>query len=103
MSGVKRYFGTLSARLTNPEKSNQTFAWYLEKVEAPTGERVEYSYIFDGPVPYLASVSYAFEGSTPLYTLSLGYIKKSVIASSYRANFLVEGKKLISEISLIVA
>ena len=68
------------------------------------GHSIRYSYFIDGGQPYVRDIFYGYEqgDKNPLYTIHFDYIDKSASLTSYRTQFEVSTKKLLSEVSLKV-
>lgn len=89
--------------MANSELATEVFAWYLDKIELPTGEKIEYGYENDGKNVYPKYIRYGFSSETSyLYEVKYSYVAKARVGSSYRTNFLTQTKQLVSEIALYV-
>ncbi len=97
------YGATPTSRIANSEETEKIYAWSLSEERDIWGNKIEYSYILDGGQPLLKEVRYGFDSSwTPLYRIIFDYIPKKASLVSYRTQFGVETKSLLSTITLKV-
>jgi hypothetical protein len=64
---------------------------------------IRYQYSVDGGQPYLSQIFYGYDiwGDDPLYRIELDYIAKSASLTSYRTQFEISTKKLLSKVTLL--
>lgn len=102
--GKIRIFGsTPTSRIADPSNPSHVYAWLLDEERDGFGHAIKYEYAIDGGQPYLSLVNYGFdrENSYPLYQIRFEYITKSASLTSYRTQFEVSTKKLLSKIMLV--
>ena len=104
-NGKTQIFGSIpTSRITNPENLSQIYAWLVDEERDMFGHSIRYSYFIDGGQPYVSDIVYGYErgDKNPLYTVHFDYITKSASLTSYRTQFEVSTKKLLSGVSLKV-
>ena len=104
--GKTMTFGKSSiSRIADPSIQSNIYAWMLEEEQDMFGHIIRYEYIQNGGQPYLSSILYGYEagGTNPLYEIRFEYIDKFASLTSYRTQFEVSTKKLLSGITLSVS
>jgi RHS repeat-associated protein len=93
-----------TSRIANPENSREIYAWLVDEERDMFGHSIRYSYFIDGGQPYVRDIFYGYErgDKNPLYTIHFDYIDKSASLTSYRTQFEVSTKKLLSQVFLKV-
>ena len=104
--GKTRIYGNnLTARIADPMAPSHIYAWLLDEERDQFGNAIKYQYILDGGQPYLSQISYGFDagGTDALYQIRFEYISKTASLTSYRTQFEVSTKKLLSRVNLYVS
>lgn len=103
--GNKLVYGSMDiSKLADPSNPNKVFAWMLDSITDPFGNRIEYNYIRDAGGNVLPkNIRYGFDrAGTPLYEIQFRLIDKTRSISSYRTQFELKTSKLLSEVALMV-
>ena len=92
---------TASSRIVDLSNSTRIYAWLVDEEKDMFGHIIRYSYIQDGGQSYISDIFYGYEmgGTNPLYHIHFDYTLKSASLTSYRTQFEVSTKKLLSRIS----
>ncbi len=105
-SGTKYYFGTiLNSKIVNPENSQQTFAWYLDKVEDAYGNYIDYTYVKNNEQIYLERVEYTggIGGLSPdktiVFNYNEGYVRPDKLYS-YRSGWKITTEWILTSIEV---
>ncbi len=101
--GISYYFGqNSSARLSDPQNAQKTYRWYLERIEDPLGNTVNYTYEnVDGNV-YPVAISYTNHASLPgIYAIQFVRSTREDVVTSYASAFPVITKYRIQEIKVL--
>lgn len=104
--GKMRILGnTPSSRIADPADPTHIYAWLIDEERDQFWHAIRYRYTIDGGQPYLAVIEYGFHTSwsDPLYTIGFDYIAKTASLTSYRTQFEVSTRKLLSKVVLSVA
>ncbi len=102
--GKTRVFGALaSSRIADPADPTHIYAWLLDEERDLFGHMIRYQYTLDGGQPYLSLIQYGYtaNGSDPMYQIRLDYIPKAASLTSYRTQFEVSTRQLLSRVTLI--
>lgn len=101
----KEYYGsTRFSRIAWTEDESKIYAWLLDREEDNFGHRIDYSYFLDGGQPYVDTISYGHNPLTgkALYQIRFSYEEKTASSLSYRTQFEISTKKVLSRVSLFV-
>lgn len=104
--GNKLAYGSMEiSRLADPVNPSKVFAWMLDSVTDPFGNRIEYNYIRDAGGNVLPeNIRYGFDSTgNPLYEIQFRLIDKTRSITSYRTQFELKSTKLLSEVALMVS
>ena len=84
---IERYGKSAAARTTGPHGD---FAWKLEEVMDPSGNRIEFSYTRDGGQLYLSEIEYNLRDGASEHVVTLEYESRGDVRTEYRAGFAIE-------------
>lgn len=104
-TGNRLVYGSMEiSRLADPANPSKVFAWMLDSVTDPFGNRMEYNYIRDAGGNVLPrNIRYGFDtNGTPLYEIRFRLTDKVRSITSYRTQFELKSTKLLSEAALMV-
>jgi RHS repeat-associated protein len=104
--GKVRTFGAVgSSRIADPDNQKNTYAWLLDEERDQFGHSIRYQYALDGGQPYLSLIEYGFtiQWVDPMYQVRFDYVDKTASLTSYRTQFEISTKKLLSKVSLYTA
>lgn len=102
IGGRMIYGGTSTGRIVHPDNASKIYAWLLESEEDAFGHKINYFYSQNGGQPYLSKIEYGYTFPTnlPTYTIQFSYVPKSKSLSSYRTQFEISTKQLLSAVKL---
>lgn len=104
--GKTRVFWKIeSSRIADPNDPSHIYAWLLDEEKDQFGNTIKYTYTLNAGQSYLTTIEYAWKSwdTNPLYRISFDYINKVASLSSYRTQFEVSTKKLLSKVTLSVS
>lgn len=95
-----------SSRLADPENQrSKIYAWFLDEERDAFGHTIQYIYSQNGGQPYITDILYWFDTQflNPMYQIHFSYQDKKSSLSSFRTQFEVSTKKLLSQISFLAS
>ncbi len=103
--GKNLIFGaTTKSRIADPMDPKKIYAWLLNEENDAFGHRIRYAYFQDGWQSYISDILYGYDttGDNPLYQIHFDYIDKWASLTSYRTQFEISTKKVLSHVTLKV-
>ena len=103
---IRKYWVNPTSRIADGTNSARIYAWLLEEEWDQFGYKILYQYISDWNQPYLSKIQYGYKLSNPsdyLYEIRFDYVSKTASLTSYRTQFEISTKKLLSQVGIFVS
>jgi RHS repeat-associated protein len=93
------------SRIADSTTPSKIYAWLIDEERDDFGHMIRYTYLQDGGQSYISDIFYGFEttGWNPIYQVHFDYIDKWTSLTSYRTQFEIRTRKLLSQVSLKVS
>ncbi len=93
-----------TSRISDPWDPSKVYAWLLDEEKDIFWHSIRYHYFSDKGQSYIDEITYAFDANNinPLYSIRFEYKDKWASLTSYRTQFEISTRKLLSKVSIYV-